>query len=162
MKIKSLLINAMVAALYVTLVVVFFFLSFSTIQFRIAEVLLILLLFNRKYSYGLIVGTFIANIIAPGSLGIMDALIGSLSTALVCLLMCVVKKPFLSLLFPSIINGIVIGIELYYVFMFQDNSLFITMGFVFVGELAVTYAIGLPVYYLINKNKAISDKLRDI
>jgi uncharacterized membrane protein len=40
--------NAMIASIYVVLLYVFQFLSFELVQFRIAELLLVLILFNSK------------------------------------------------------------------------------------------------------------------
>lgn len=63
MKVNTIVVNALVAALYfvVTLVVAPF--SFLNIQFRLAELFNHLIVFNKKYFFGIVLGVLISNII---------------------------------------------------------------------------------------------------
>src|SRR5690554_5700808 len=83
-------IEVTIAALYVVLVVAFYFMSFQAIQLRIAEILLVLVLFNKKHTIGIVFGTFIANWI--GEFKIVDAFFGSFASLIVCLLLILLKK----------------------------------------------------------------------
>ena len=95
---KDLALSSIIGALYVALVFAFFFISFSDIQFRIAEVLLILVIFNPKLAFGIIVGTFVANTFAPGSFGIIDGAFGTLATMVGLIgLIAFRKKPIIGL-----------------------------------------------------------------
>ena len=54
---------AVIAALYVVLVVIFNYISFGTIQFRVAEALTILPYFTPAAIPGLFIGCILANVI---------------------------------------------------------------------------------------------------
>nr|WP_225350647.1 QueT transporter family protein [Lacticaseibacillus camelliae] len=74
---RTLVINALVAALYVVLSVVpgVFNLASGAIQFRISEALNHLVAFNRKYLFGVVVGVVIYNaLFSP--MGWLDVLFG--------------------------------------------------------------------------------------
>lgn len=148
-------IQAMIAAIYVVLVYVFQFLSFSQIQFRIAELLLILIFFDKKNAIGLILGTFLANwFFSP--FGWIDVMVGTFASVVaIGLMMLFVKKPFIALIFPAVANGIIVGLMIVYfegLPVLSWVSLGI-MGFVFLGEAVVMYALGLPVYLNLRRNE---------
>ena len=153
---KDFLLQSMIAAMYVVLVFVFQFLSFETVQFRIAEVLLILVFFNKKHFIGLTIGTFVANyLMSP--YGIVDALVGTLATVVALVLMILMSKPkWLSLLFPAISNGIVIGLMISV--MNQIPFLPIAM-WVFLGEAVVMLLLGYPLYTYLNKNQHFKEMM---
>ena len=153
---KDFLLQSMIAAMYVVLVFVFQFLSFETVQFRIAEVLLILVFFNKKHFIGLTIGTFVANyLMSP--YGIVDALVGTLATVVALVLMILMSKPkWLSLLFPAISNGIVIGLMIS--LMNQIPFLPIAM-WVFLGEAVVMLLLGYPLYTYLNKNQHFKEMM---
>ncbi len=144
---KDLIKQSLIAAIYVVLVFVFMELSFKEIQFRIAEILLILLLFDKKSILGLTLGVFIANLFSPMLL--FDITFGVIASIISFFLILVFKKrPYIALIFPAIVNGLVIGIGLTIIFKVSYLITFIT---VFLGELAVVYIIGLPLYYLLKR-----------
>ena len=147
---KDFILQSMIAAIYVVLVFVFQFLSFETVQFRIAEVLLILVFFNKKHAIGLTLGTFVANyLMSP--YGIVDALFGTLATVIALILMIIISKPkLLSLLFPALSNAVVIGLMIS--IMNQIPFLPIAM-WVFLGEAAVMLVLGYPLYIYLNDNQ---------
>jgi len=127
---------AVIAALYVALCYAFAFMSYGLIQFRIAEVLLILPLYNKKYCIPVILGTFIANALN----GIYDMLFGTLATVLVLLIIILIKNELIKKIIiapaAAIINGIVIGLMLHYIFE-VPYALWFCMFSVAVGEFAV-------------------------
>ena len=123
---------AVFAALYVALCFAFAPISYVGIQFRIAEILLLLPFYNKKYCVPVILGTFIANMFSP--IGIVDVIFGTAATILVCLIIMLLKdKNFISFA-AALINGIIIGLELYFVF---GEPLLLSMGTVAVGEFVV-------------------------
>lgn len=62
MKIRTLVINAVIASLYVVVTSLLAFMSFGAIQFRIAEMLNHLAVFNKKYIIGIVGGVLISNL----------------------------------------------------------------------------------------------------
>lgn len=144
---KDLILNALVGAIYVVLVIALSFISYGEIQFRIAEVLLVLLFFNPKLALGLLMGTFISNIGSP--LGIIDSIFGTIASMIGILgIFLFRKKPAIGLLFPVISNGIIVSIMLKLVL---DLPIFLSFLSVAFGEAVVLYLLGLPVYYYISK-----------
>lgn len=78
MSLRQLTLNAMIAAIYV--VITLFLPAYGPLQLRLTEMFAHLPVFNRKYSVGLILGVFIANI--QSEFGIYDMIFGTLHTAL--------------------------------------------------------------------------------
>lgn len=151
--VKDLSLNALVGTLYFVLVYVFSFMSFSEIQFRIAEALLVLILFNTKLAPGLILGNFLVGLFSP--YGIVDAIFGTLASTCAIFLMILFKKmPITSLIFPAVTNGLIIGIM---ISLTTKTPYIYNISTVFIGEFVVMYLVGLPLYYYINKNEYIKD-----
>ena len=62
MHIKTLAINGIVAALYIAVSFAIQPFGFSAIQFRVSEMFNHLIVFNKKYIYGIILGVFLTNL----------------------------------------------------------------------------------------------------
>lgn len=156
MKLMDIVKNSFVATIYVVLTVVIVpYFSFGALQFRISEVLLILVLFNKKYWVGLIIGTFISNLFSP--LGIIDWIVGTSASAISIYLMLKFKHNlWLSLLMPVIVNGILVGIELNIVF---ETPLLMTILSVGFGQFVVVTLAGGLLYKLLENNKAFKQIL---
>jgi len=153
LNLQDLIIQAMIGALYVVLVFLLYNFSYGQVQFRVAEALLVLVFFNKKNVIGLLLGTFIANFF--GDFGIIDAVLGTLTTGLVLYFMILFKKLVpLALIFPVIFNAIYVGLLLYFMI---DAPFLLSASYVAIGEFAVVYLVGLPLYYLLFKNKAFME-----
>ncbi|MCD4826213.1 MAG: QueT transporter family protein [Acholeplasmataceae bacterium] len=153
---KDFIMQSMIAAIYVVLVFIFQFLSFETIQFRIAEFLLILVFFDKKSIVGLLIGTFLANyLMSP--YGLIDALFGSLASLLALSFMMIFNRyKLISLLFPALANAIVIGLMI----SIMNQIPFVPIAlWVFLGEAVVMYVVGYPVYLYLNKNKHFKEMM---
>lgn len=124
------------AALYVALCFVFAPLSYGPIQFRIAEVLLLLPYYDKKYCYPLILGTFAANIFMYG---LPDMIFGTLATAIVCLAVISSKNKAAIAPAAAIVNGAAIGLMLYFIFE-EPGSFWVMALTVAIGEFAVVLA----------------------
>lgn len=147
---KQLVKQAMIATLYIAITWVFRAVSFHAIQFRLSEALLVLVLFNPKFVSGLTLGTFIANILLS-DLGIIDWTLGTMASLVSMLLMIKLKKNIgITLTIPAIMNGIIIGLELTYLF---ETPFIINALSVFVGELAVLVVFGYGLYKGVESNK---------
>ena len=144
--IKDLLRQAIIASLYVVLVLIFHFVSFDAIQFRVAELLLILVFLTKECCRS----NYWCSYIKPFSpIMLYDIAFGTLATTITLLLMLLLRKwPYIALLIPSIISGPVIGLMLY---IATGAPFLLTTLQVFIGEFVVTYIFGLPIYYLLKR-----------
>lgn len=148
---RDLFTQALIAGLYVALTAATMGFSYLEIQFRIAEFLMILCLFNPKHLIGLTIGCLIANFLGP--VGIVDVLFGTLATVLAGILMIIFrKKPYVAMLWPSLVNGIIVGFELHLVY---GLPLLLTCLQVFAGEFCVTFVLSLFLYRPISKNRSL-------
>ncbi|MGI6509602.1 MAG: QueT transporter family protein [Erysipelotrichaceae bacterium] len=155
----------LVSSMYAVVTLVIAPASFGPIQFRISEALMVLVLFDYDYIYGLTFGCFLANLIGllsgANPIGVMDIIFGSSATFISCAMMYNLKNlkikqiPFISMMMPAIINGIIVGMELALIFN-EGNIItyWLIYGLqVFVGELAVLLIIGIPVYLALKNIK---------
>ena len=146
--IKDLIVLSMVAAIYVILTVGLSPLSYGDVQFRISEALMLLIVYKRRYAISMILGCFVSNLFSP--VGFVDILFGTLATVVASIPMLFIKKLELSSLFPSIANGIIVGLELAIVY---DLPIAFTMFTVFIGEFVVVSLIGIPLFRFLEKNE---------
>ncbi len=149
--VKFLAESAIIAALYVALTWALAPISFGSVQFRISEVLVLLVFLNPKFAFALIIGCFISNTTSP--LGWWDMVFGTLATALAVIPMMKIKNLYLSALMPVISNAIIVSIELY--FSLEISPIWLSMITVGLGEAAVLYLVGIPLIISINKNQAL-------
>lgn len=139
--------QSVIASIYVLMVFAFQFLSFEAIQFRVAEILLILVFFDKKSVIGLTIGIFIANLFSP--MLPYDMTFGVLATLLSLASLILLRKwPYIALLLPAIINGLIVGLILY---LALGLPYIASAFYVFIGELTVVYIFGLPIYYILKK-----------
>ena len=162
--IRDLILQSLIASIYFIFVVfpVFTPISFGFFQFRIAEALMILVLFNKKHVIGLTIGCFFANYfgMSHGITTMYDVIFGTFATLLGAYLMTLVRKPlFVSLLMPAITNGIIVGIVISYTFTNTIQPVYITMPVIFLSEISVLYLLGIPLYKLIEKREDIKKLL---
>ena len=150
--------QSLIAALYVILVLLFLPISFGEIQFRVAELLLIVVFFDKKAVVGLTMGTFVANMYSPGAQLPFDLTLGVLATFLSVYAMVLIKNKYIALLAPTLFNGIIVGLILHWVW---DLPLLLTMIYVGIGEFGVTYIIGMPLYQLLNKHSGFKSLFED-
>ncbi|MQS75792.1 QueT transporter family protein [Companilactobacillus halodurans] len=145
---------ALIAALYVavTIAPVISAFSYGQIQFRVSEILMLLPFFNHKYSWSLIIGCFISNIFSA-SLGVYDLILGTLATAIACLIITKIPKNVKWLwtvpVVCAVVNGIIVGAELHFVLNLPFWLNFVTVG---LGELVVV-AIGAIIFYFLMQNQ---------
>lgn len=145
---------AIIATMYIVLTVFLSFISYTNIQFRISEALLVLVLFKRSAIPGLILGCFVSNLFSP--LGMPDLIFGTIGSIIAVFFIYKLKEQNIFLvLFPGIIaNGVLIGLELK---IFLNIQLIAGVLGVFIGEAAVLYTLGISFYYALKKLKFKSD-----
>ncbi len=155
--VKNLATAAVIAALYVAInyaeVALFPGSTNMAVQFRVAEALCIFACLTPAAIPGLTLGCFLANFVSLQVMP-MDLLIGTLATVLAALSMYALRKikwftvPVLAFLMPALFNGILVGLELelFLTEGFHFTSFLITGGLVALGELAVLFVLGVPLY----------------
>lgn len=152
---------SIIAGLYVVLTYALSFISFGEVQFRVAEILMLLCFFNKKYSVALIIGCFIANLFSP--YGLPDIIFGTLATALACLGLGLFKGKHLWIasLMVSIAN-IIVGIEISLINNLPFPASLLTIFWVFLGEFVVTSLVGVPLFKILMKNETFKELILDI
>ncbi|HKL84215.1 MAG TPA: QueT transporter family protein [Bacilli bacterium] len=145
--------NALVAAVYAVLTILLGNFGYGDIQFRIAEILLFLVFFRRDFIVGIVLGTVIANAFSP--LLPWDMLFGTLATLIVCGLIAITPKMWPAIVYASVINGLVVGAELYFIL---GLPFWLSALTVMIGELAVMI-VGYAVFIMLRKNKYFSNMI---
>lgn len=154
-KLRFILVNGLVAALYTVLTIGLAPMSYGPVQVRLSEFMTLLAFVNKKYVPGLVTGCLLANLGSP--FGITDMAVGTLATFLAVYPMQYCKNLFFASLLPVIANGIIIGLELYYLAALPANvSLWSTMAYVAAGEFLSVTVLGVVIMKVLLKN----DKLR--
>lgn len=137
--------NAVVAAIYFVMTVFTQPISFGAMQIRLSEALGLLCFWRPDFAIGMTLGCFLAN---TYSFSPWDMLLGTLATLLSSLLISYVSKRLLvACLWPVLINGLVIGLELTYIYPVFDRF-YLNAGYVALGEagaILVGYAIWMVV-----------------
>lgn len=160
---SSLVKIALIAAIYSAVSLALAPFSFGNIQVRVAEGLTLLPLLSTLPIFGLTLGCFITNFIGVvmgvNILGVMDIFVGSFATLLAGILTYKFRNitikgfPLLSTLMPVVINAIIIGAELAYVFAPEFTFYYFAI-FAFevaVGQSISVYLIGLPILNALKK-----------
>ena len=138
----------------------------GTVQFRLSEVLCILVVFLPSAIMGVTVGCMLSNLVAIGVLP-LDIILGTLATLLAALCgyalrnvkLC--KIPLLSMLMPVIFNAVIIGMELEIFYIegaFTFAGFFVQAGFVALGEFVVCVVLGTPFYLMLSKSRIFKNK----
>ncbi len=154
-------INTIIAALYVALTGIFAFMSFGAIQFRVSEMLNHLVGYHKDYKYGVLAGVFIANLIFS-TLGAWDLVFGFGQTLISFLILEKLFKPNDSEMKRMMLTALVftltmvfVAIELYIVLDLPFWFSFATAAF---GE-AVVLVVSAPLMKYLNKIIGFADKM---
>lgn len=158
--IKKIIFTGIIAALYAALTLMLAPISYGPIQFRISEILILLAYFNPIYIGGLTLGCFVANLLGPN--GLFDVVFGTLATFISVYAIYISSKIkmqdkyklFIASIWPTVFNGIIIGLMLSYVL---NIPFLITIVEVAIGEFVVVTIVGVPlIYKLRNKIREIN------
>ena len=148
---------AIIIAIYTAISLLMGSLSFSMIQIRIAELLLVLCLYDKKFIIPVTLGCFVTNLIGIiNGLNplVLDLIVGTLATLISSI--CVYKfrnirffdLPLISLFIPVLINGVMVGLELS---LYFSMNAFMLMIYVGLGELVSVTILGILLYKPIGK-----------
>lgn len=161
MKIRNLAINAVVAALYVAITSLLAFMSFGAIQFRVAEMLNHLAVFNKKYIMGIVGGVFISNLFFS-TMVVYDLVFGVAHSLLSLLIMSGITRKITNNWMKMSVNTIMftIGSAL----IAWELNLALQLPFwlsyftVAIGEFVVM-SIGMPIMIYIDKKIHFSKRI---
>lgn len=135
-------------------------LAYGAIQFRLSEALCILPLFSGWSVVGLAVGCVLGNLASP--FGFYDILFGTAATLVAGILTNKCKSitikgiPFLSLMFPILFNALLVALEVALLVEGEFWPLFsVTFLEVFIGEGAVIFTLGLPLFIFLKRSRFI-------
>ncbi|CEO20547.1 QueT transporter family protein [Paraclostridium sordellii] len=153
-KTKKLVMTSLVAAIYAVLTLVLGAISYGPIQFRIAEIMVLLAFIKKDYIWGLTIGCFLANVIGP--YGVPDIVFGTTATFLSVYAIYLTGKVMkgkkyailIASIWPTLINAVIIGFMLN---IFVGIPLILSMIQVGFGEFVVITIIGVPLYKIIGK-----------
>ena len=145
LKLKNILQNAVYAALYVVLCVIFKPISYGLVQVRVAEALCILPIFDEMAIVSVSLGCFISNILNGN---VIDAIFGTLATFIGLFFIKLIKLDnFFIKMLPTILsNTIIIPFVLKYAYGFVDVSILISAISIAVGEIIAVYVLGYFLY----------------
>ncbi|MGD9813160.1 MAG: QueT transporter family protein [Bacilli bacterium] len=147
--------NAIIAALYAVLTISLGQFAYREIQFRIAEILLFLCFFRKKYIFGVTIGCLIANFFST-DLGLPDMIFGTAATLVSALLIAYSKRIYIAWLFPIIINAPVVGLELHFIL---GLPFWVSAGTVALGEAAVML-VGLGIFLILRRRPTFLKLIR--
>ncbi len=153
MKIRTLAVNGILAALYIA---VSFFVQpfgFTNIQFRISEMFNHLVVFNKKYMFGIVIGVFLSNLLFS-PLGVYDLIFG-VSQSVIALLITITSTKFIQSIWLRMVFNTAVFTFTMFIIAYELNLVlkfpfFFTWFTVAVGEFVVM-AVGAPVVYYLNK-----------
>lgn len=162
MKLKTLLINAVIAALYFVLTATVAPFGFTNIQFRISELFNHFIVFNKKFFWGIIGGVFLANLfLSPTKVDLIFGLSHIIISLCITMLFARVIKNKLTLMF---INSVVFSFNMFIiaymlkVFLRLEGTflfLWITSG---ISEF-IMMVVAIPVVYFLQKRINIKQLL---
>lgn len=159
---KQLTRTGIIGAIYATVTLLLFPISFGPVQVRVAEALTLLPLIFPEAIFGLTVGCLIANFFGNG---ILDIIFGTLSTLTAAVATYFIGKKVKSTplkialggFFPVIINALVIPVTISAV-VSSFELYIITALQIFLGQAVSIYLLGTPLYLSIvklNKKKVL-------
>ena len=162
MKNKTLFLNALIAALYIAVSALVVPFGFTNIQFRISEIFNHLIVFDKRYFFGIVVGVFIYNyLFSP--LGWFDLVFGVAHTAIslgvIVLLAKYIKNIWILLVANTLVfsfNMFIIAFELNLALGLPFLLTWLTTG---VSEFVVL-AIGIPIIYALHKRLKFDQLMR--
>ncbi|PQD94769.1 hypothetical protein CYL18_12435 [Pradoshia eiseniae] len=153
MKIRTLAVNGVLAALYIAVTMIIQPFGFTNIQFRVPEMFNHLVVFNKKYFIGIVIGVFFSNLFFS-SLGVYDLLFGVGQSVLALSITIIIARFVKNIWARMIVNTIVftatmfiIAIELSIVLGVPFWLTYLTTA---IGEFVVM-AVGMPIMHALNK-----------
>ncbi|MBO0439804.1 QueT transporter family protein [Candidatus Enterococcus ikei] len=144
---------ALIMALYVIVTIFLAPFSFGAIQLRFSEMFNYLPLFNKRYIVAVTLGVAISNFASP--LGLVDVIIGSVSTCLILLFSYYVTKRLKNQIKKMVLTAILCSFSMFTVAgqltYFYHLPFFYTWLTVALGELLSMTIGGILIYWINEK-----------
>jgi len=152
MKTKTIAISGIIAALYVAVSLMVAPFGFTAVQFRVSEMFNHLIVFNKKYFFGIALGVFVTNMFSP--LGLYDLTFGVAHSIITLSLTILASKYIKGNLGRMIFNTLMFTFTMF-IIAFElnlalDLPFFYTWLTVAAGEFVVL-AVGIPIILALNK-----------
>ncbi|MEC2056963.1 QueT transporter family protein [Peribacillus psychrosaccharolyticus] len=150
---KTLVINGILAALYIAVSMLIQPFGFTNIQFRVSEMFNHLIVFNKKYIFGILLGVFLTNLLfSPMKaydliFGVGQSLIALTITIICCRFIQSIWKRMLVNILAFTVTMFIIALELNLAFGLPIMWTWLTTA---IGEFAVM-AIGAPLILAIHR-----------
>ncbi len=161
MKLHTIVWNGIFAALYIAVSFVIQPFGFGPIQFRISEMFNHLIIFNKKYFFGIVLGVFMTNLLFS-ELGAYDLVFGvghSIITLLITILaMRWIKSLWARMAFNTVLFTFTMFIIAYELHLVLGLPFLITWLTTAISEFVVM-TIGAFIIYALNKRIHLSDRL---
>lgn len=158
MNIRTMAINGVIAALYAAVSFLIAPFGFTLIQFRISEVFNHLVVFNKKYIFGIVTGVFVTNLIlSPIAVDIIFGVLHSaIALSITIFSAKFIKGIFKRMLFNTLIFTATMIIIAFQISVFADIPEYNGIPFLMIYlTLAVSefivMAIGIPLMTALNK-----------
>ena len=158
--IRFIVINGLLAGLYVVFTLPFANIAYGPIQFRLAEVLTVFPIFSAATIPGVTLGCFIANLINPNNLGPVDIIGGTIATLIAGYFSWLIGKKNrpMGIIPPIVFNGLIVGG--YLPFLLVDPGSTVTVQAIGISMLSVAgseavllVVLGIPLIAIIAKTK---------
>ncbi len=145
--------TAVIAAIYAALTLALAPFSFGPMQVRVSEALCVLPFFTPAALPGLFIGCFIANATTAG-VGVLDMVFGSLATLCAAIITYKIRNgnKWLLPLSSVLINAFVVPWILIVQYGVPDSYFYLALT-VGVGQAIACYAVGMPLYYVLHRNR---------
>ena len=152
MKTKTIAISGIIAALYVAVSLLVAPFGFTAVQFRVSEMFNHLIVFNKKYFFGIVLGVFVTNMFSP--LGLYDLTFG-VGHSIITLSLTILASKYIKgnlgrMIFNTLMFTFTMFIIAFELHLALGLPFFYTWLTVAAGEFVVL-AIGIPIILALNK-----------
>jgi uncharacterized membrane protein len=160
MNIKTIVVNGILAAVYIAVTMLIQPFGFTNVQFRVSEMLNHLIVFNKKYFFGIVLGVFFANLFFSPMVA-YDLVFG-VGQSVIALLITIFSMRYVKNVWARMaVNTLVFTFTMFLIAW--ELKLAFDLPFLFTwlttaaGEFVVM-AVGAPIMYAVNR-RAHLDKL---
>lgn len=154
---RTLITNGVLAAMYIAVTALIAPIGFYAIQFRLSEIFNHLVIYNKRYFWGIVVGVIISNILMS-SLGLLE-IFGVAQTTISLLIIMFLSNFIKNKVTLMIINTFVFSFNMFFIaimlYIGIDLPFFPTWATSAAGEFIVM-AIGIPIILMLARRIPLS------
>src|SRR3954464_8829197 len=151
--VQGIVVNGIIAALYIAVSALIQPFGFTNVQFRVSEMFNHLIVFNKKYIYGIVLGVLLANLFFSPMVP-YDLVFGT-GQSILALLITIFSTRYIKGIWARMFFNTFVFTFTMFIIAFE---LKLALGFPFLftwlttaaGELVVM-AVGAPIMYMVNK-----------